>query len=223
MARELSIDTIDIFPFGYIDIDGQNTGIIYEISNIIAKTAGFTAVNKIRPYSRTIIDLKNGDADIVIRYPNAALQENAISVATIIGFNSIVIGNVGSDFKSIKDLHGKTIGSIRGGVFDSKVSEDKAIIKYEVKDYEQIFKMLLAKKLDAVIGSTIGLYLNAKKMNISKAQLGKPLILEKKYFTLFLSKKNADPQTILALKKAVKDLVASGEISKIIKKYDLKN
>ncbi|MBC7712625.1 MAG: hypothetical protein H7177_04775 [Rhizobacter sp.] len=79
----------------------------------------------------------------------------------------------------------------------------------------------MSNKLDAVIGSTIGLSSNAKKMNISKTQLGTPLVFEKIYFTLFLSKKCADPQTIFALKKAIKNLISGGEFSKIVKKYDL--
>jgi polar amino acid transport system substrate-binding protein len=220
LARELNIDTIEIYPFGYIGADGNNTGMIYEIGNIIAKTAGFTYTNRLRPYPRTIVDLKNGNADFIIRYSNPELLKESLPVTPILGFNSIIIGKVGHNFKSLNDLQGKMIGVIRGGVFSDKSFEDKAILKYEVKDYEQSFNMLLANKLDAIIGSTIGLNSTAKKMKIAKTQLGLPLMLEKKYFILFLSKKKADPQTIIALKNAVEKLNKSTVISKIVEKYE---
>ncbi|MBC7712624.1 MAG: transporter substrate-binding domain-containing protein [Rhizobacter sp.] len=121
IACVLIIDTIDIFPFGYIGVDGQTTGMVYEFGNIIAKKEGFTSKNQLRPYPRTILDLKNGTADFVIRYPNSELIQNAIPVATIIGFHSIVVGKAGTKFNSITDLNGKTIGIIRGGVFSDKV------------------------------------------------------------------------------------------------------
>ncbi|MDD4973520.1 MAG: transporter substrate-binding domain-containing protein [Bacteriovorax sp.] len=219
-AKELKINTIDIFPFGYTSPDGQATGLIYEISNKIAQTAGFTFTNILAPYPRTIINLKNGNADFVIRYTNAELNKIAFPVASIISFQTIIFGNKDGHFKSLKDLRGKTIGKIRGGIFDDHFEEDKEIEKYEVNDYDQLFKMLLAKRYDAIIGSSIGLYSNAKKMNISRKELGRPLHLQHKFFVLHLTKKNIDQKTIEALKLAIHKLEANGEILRIVKSYE---
>ncbi|MBC7538149.1 MAG: transporter substrate-binding domain-containing protein [Bacteriovorax sp.] len=220
-AKELNIETIDIFPFGHMGPDDKVSGLIYEISNKIAQEAGFTYKNTLTPYARTIIDLKNGYCDFVIRYSNPELEKIAIPVANIIGFDSIIIANKGNQFKSQKDLHGKTIGKIRGGLFDNKIYKDKEIHKYEANDYDQLFKMLLANRFDAIIGSTIGIYSNAKKMNIPINQLSSPLILQKKYFILHFSKKNADPKIIKTLKDAINKLQSNGEFLKIEKSYEL--
>jgi polar amino acid transport system substrate-binding protein len=219
-AKELNINTIDIYPFGYVGPDGKETGLIYEISNKIAQTAGFTYTNILAPYPRTIINLENGSADFVIRYTNTQLEKIAQPVGSIIGFQTIILGNKGSHFKSLEDLHGKTIGKIRGGFFDNQIDADKKIEKYEAQDYDQLFKMLLAKRYDAIIGSTIGLYSNAKRMKIAKDQLGPALHLQNKYFILHFSKKNSDPKTIAALKTAIHKLESNGEILKIVKSYE---
>lgn len=219
-AKELIIDTLDIAPFGHITPEGDYAGLLYEMGNKIAATAGLSYKNVLTPYPRTIIDLKNGTADIVIRYSNEELLEVAIPVGVIFGLPTIIIGRKGAHFKTLNDLHGKTVGMMRGGVFDSKFTEDKKILKHEAKNYEQVFNMLMANRIDAIIGSSTGIYYNAKNMNISKSQLSTPLHMKKRFFYLHYSKKTQDPKTIAALKIAMAKLIKNGEIQRILQKYD---
>ncbi len=53
-ARQLRIETIESLPFGYLDRNGQPTGIMYEIGNRIAEEAGMPYVNAVVPYARTV-------------------------------------------------------------------------------------------------------------------------------------------------------------------------
>ncbi|MEA9358433.1 transporter substrate-binding domain-containing protein [Bacteriovorax sp. PP10] len=218
-AKELQIETSEIYPFGHIDEKGNNAGLIYEISNRIAENAGFTYKNKIIPFPRTILDLKNGNADFVIRYTNEEMLKVAIQVAPTVGFSTIILSNFGVNYKSLDDLHGKTVGVIRGGVFDDRFFADNLIIKFEVRDYEQMFSMLLAKRIDAAIGIDIGLYSTARKLKISKSLLGTPLYLQKKYFILNYSKKNVDEKTIKILKQTINKMREKGDFERIEKKY----
>ena len=48
-GKALRIETIASVPFGFIDTDGNPTGIMYEISNRIAEEAGLPYTNKIIP------------------------------------------------------------------------------------------------------------------------------------------------------------------------------
>ena len=218
-AKEIRIETIEVYPFGFINSSGQISGMIYAVSNLIAKTAGLNYQNKLVPYPRSILDLKSGKSNFVIRYPNKELFQISIQVGATVGFPSIIIGLKGSKFEKLSDLHGKTVAVIRGGQFDDQFDADHRIIKHEVENYEQMLNMLLIKRVDAVIGSDVGLFHTAKKLKIPKTQLGSPLQLQKKYFILNYSKRSADIKTIESLKAALDKLRTSGEFERIEKEY----
>lgn len=143
----------------------------------------------------------------------------ALPVATIISFPSIILGRAGSDFTALGDLHGKTVGVMRGGRFDDSFDADPFIKKETTNNYEQTMRMVMARRLDAAIGSNVGLYFNAKRAGIRPEELGKPLILGEKPFVLLFSRKNADEATITALREAIQRLQAKGEIRRIVNKY----
>jgi len=218
-AKELRIVTIDSAPFGFRTADGKPTGMIYEISNLIAEEAGFTYTNEILPYARTVHAVGSGDADFVIRYGNAELESVAVQVVRVLSLPTIVVGHPSAKFESLNDLHGKTVGIPRGGRFDDAFQADTAILKYPVADYAQTVKMLTARRLDAGIGSSVGLYYNAHLLGIKKEQLGKPLVLSTQHFELHFSKKREDPETIAALRSAVARLEKRNAIKAIVNKY----
>jgi ABC-type amino acid transport substrate-binding protein len=218
-GKEIHIATIDSAPFGFRGADGKPTGMIYEISNLIAEEAGFTYTNEILPYPRTVHAVGSGEADFVIRYGNAELENVAIQVARVLSLPTIVVGHPSAKFESLNDLHGKTVGIPRGGRFDDAFEADTAILKYPVADYAQTVKMLTAQRIDAGIGSSVGLYYNAHLLGIKKEQLGKPLVLSTQHFALHFSKKRENAETIAALRNAVARLDKRGEIKRIVNKY----
>lgn len=218
-ARPLRIQTIDSLPWGYFDEQGKPTGIMYEIANRIAEEAGMPYVNDIIPYARTIVELEYGRYDFVLRYSNDELERVAIPVTAIVSFPSIVLGRADSHFDALGDLHGKTVGVMRGGRFDDAFDGDPFIRKETTNNFEQTMRMVQARRIDAGIGSNVGLYFNAKRAGIKPDELGPPLILSDKPFILHFSKKTADAETVAAVTAAVRRLQRSGEIRRIIHKY----
>lgn len=218
-AKELHIVTIDSAPFGIQGVDGKPTGMMYEISNLIATEAGFSYTNEILPYGRTVLSVASGDADFVIRYGSPELTSVAIQVARVLGLPTIVVSKPSFKFRTLSDLRGKTVGVMRSGRFDDDFEADAAILKYRVNDYPQALRMLMADRFEAGIGSSVGLYYNAHVMGIKKEQLGKPLVLSTQYFELHFSKKTANDETIAALKSAVARLEKRGDIKNVVNKY----
>ena len=220
-AATLKIETMDVAPLGFLGADGKPTGVLYEVSNLIAKEAGIPYENILSSYSRMVKDLEDGNASFILRlYGNEDLDKNCIQIAQIaIPLQTIIVGTGGTSFKTLDDLHGKTVGILRGSVLDEKFSADKLINKYEVNDYTQMLKMLTTKRLDAVVGSAMGLYYEAQKLGMKKGELGIPFVLSTGYNKLFFSKKLADENTIAALKAAVDRLNKQGAFTKIFNKY----
>lgn len=218
-GQTIKIDTIKVAPFGFTGDEGEPTGMMFEISNKIAEEAGLKYTNIIVPYARTILELRDGKADFVLRYSNDQLPAIAVPVTSIISMHNIILSREGISFKSLENLHGKIIGRVRGGKFDVNFDNDTAINKFEANDYEQMLQMLMKGRLDGVIGSNVGLYYSAKKVGITPEELSLPLYLNSKDFILHFSRKNFDINTMNKLKNSVEKLKRTSEFKKIVNKY----
>jgi ABC-type amino acid transport substrate-binding protein len=219
LAQEVKIGTINVAPFGMTGTDGKPTGMMWEISNKIAETAGLKYTNVLVPYARSVLALGDGTIDFLLRFNNPELPGVSIPVAPVVTMPTIILSRKENSFPTLESLHGKSVGMLRGGVFDDRFAKDEAIKKAEVSDYDQMMKMMFAGRFDASIGSNVGLYYVAKEQGITPDQLGKPLILSKQDFILHFSKKNGDEKVMQALRTAVETLRKNGTIEKIIDKY----
>tara|TARA_R110002049_G_scaffold5290_13_gene37159 strand:+ start:70 stop:828 length:759 start_codon:yes stop_codon:yes gene_type:complete len=218
-GESIRIVTIKVAPFGFNDANGKPTGMMFDISNRIAEEAGFDYTNTLLPYARTIMKLQRGQADFVLRFSNEQLSVIAEPLSSIISMPIILLSQAGNALKTLEHLHGKTVGVIRGGAFDNNFDNDTAIIKYDTNDYSQIIKMLIRGRLDAGIGTNVGLYFSASKLGIKPEVFNPPLHLSAKDFILHFSKRNKNTKTKDALKNSVEKLKASGEIKNIVNSY----
>jgi len=220
-AQTIQIETINVAPFGFTGEKGKPTGMMFEISNKIAEEAGFKYANVIVPYARTILELRDGKADFVLRYSNEQLQEVAIPVVSVVSMQTIILFKVGHPFENLEDLQGKIVGMVRGGKFDNNFDKNTAIHKFEVNDYTQMLKMLMKGRLDAVIGSNVGLYYTANTLGITPNALSSPIQLSSKDFILHFSKKTLASKSmdLDRLKLSVEKLKKTGEIKGIINRY----
>lgn len=219
MADPLKIETIAVAPFGLVGADGKPSGIWYEIGNMIADEAGLPHDNVLTPYARTVKDLEDGTASFVLRMSSAQIEQSAIPVGVVIPMQTIVLGPKGTSFQQMADLHGKTIGILRGATYTGSFSGDDLIKKFEAADYAQEINMLTAQRLDGVAGTAVGLYYEANKHGLSNDQLGQPLVLGSQNIYLLFSKKNADDKTIAALKAAIEKLQKEDAFTKVVNKY----
>lgn len=219
MSAPLRIETIKGPPWGFTGSDGQPTGMMHEISNRIAQEAGLPYTNTLVPYARTAFDIESGKADFILRFGNEQMLRAAIPVATIVSMPVIAVGPSGTRYKSLAELHGKTVGVVRSSAYEEKFDADTSIKKYPVNDYVMMANMLAMRRLDAGVGASAGLYYGAYLAGVRPDQLGEPLVLGHNEFVLFFSKQTATPETLKALKTAVDKLSASGEIRSIVNKY----
>ncbi len=218
-GQTLKIETINVAPFGFIGKDGKPTGMMFEISNRIAQEADLKYTNEIIPYARTIFDLKIGTADFVLRFSNDELPAIAVPLVSIITMTTIILSKADAPYASLNDLDKKLVGVVRGGKFDEDFDNKTAINKVQVNDYAQMLKLLMRGRIDACIGTNVGLYYNAKQLGINPEMLSLPMQLSSKEFILHFSRKNADIQTMNKLKESVEKLKVKGEIRQIVNKY----
>jgi ABC-type amino acid transport substrate-binding protein len=218
-AEELRIDTIQMPPFGFVTKDGQNTGLLYDISNRIAEETGLPYTNQIVPFARMVGELERGDADFSMFYRSTKNDQITIPVAALVPIKNIVIGVKGTQFDSLESLHGKLVARVRGARYDEAFNQDDAIQKFDTIDYAQGITMLMNKRVDACIGPEIGLLFTAKQLGYAREDFGEPLVLNTKDLWVQYSKAAADDEKIAALKAAIDKLMQDGTIQALVDKY----
>lgn len=219
MAETLRIVTIALPPYGYID-NKTNTGLNYEIGDAIALEAGFVPENNIVPLARGMEEISTGHADMIIMFPNPKINADARNLGMILPMETVIIARAGTVLRSLRDVRGKRVGSVRGAKYDDRVTKESGIILYPTDSYSQSLKMLLAGRVDAIIGPKLGLYYTAKTDNIPKQALGKPLVLSVSEGSVFISNKTPD-SVAQQIGRAMSKLMKNGRIQQILSKYSL--
>ena len=216
---ELKIDTIQMPPFGFYTENGKETGLLYDISNLIAEKAGFSYKNRIVPLARLLKELEHGSADFGIFLYSEKNNRIVIPVLPLFPLKNVVISAKGVKFESLESLHGKSVAKVREAVYDEAFEEDTLIKKYDVNNYEDGIRMLLKNRMDGMIGPEMGLFFAAKKAGYSLEDFDEPLLLNTKDAWLQFSKTAGTDKKINAVKSAAEELLKDGTIQKYIEKY----
>ncbi|MBI9078575.1 MAG: transporter substrate-binding domain-containing protein [Pseudodesulfovibrio sp.] len=190
-ADTLRIVTVSLPPYGYTD-KGKDTGLSYELCNLIAHQAGFESENRIVPLSRAMEDIATNKADMILMLTNPKISTCATHLGQLLDVETIILGRADSRYRSLKDVRGKTVATVRDAKYDARISKENGFILYPTTNYSQSLKMLLAKRVDAIIGPKLGLYYTARMNNYPRQAFGDPLILSTTKASIFISDKTTD-------------------------------
>ena len=214
----LQVRTIAISPYG-IETQGQQSGIYYDLANLLLKKANIESQHYIYPYARIIHELKVGRTDLTIMFKYKELEPYVAYIYPLPTLKNIVIGRKGQDFTSIESLRGMSIGYLRGAKFSDAIDNDSVIDKQTITDISQGVTMLSLHRIDAIIGPAAPIFSAAKKLNLADDFFGKPLIVSERTPWLQLSKKSLHKVSQKQLKAIFSEIMAQGELEKIQNKY----
>ena len=220
MAQTLNVITLALAPYGFTQ-NHKETGLAYEIGSLLAQEAGYTPNNTIAPLSRSVNDLSTGSAEITIMLPTPEVERIATQIGPVLSVESVVIGRAGTPMRNFSQIRGMTLAAVRGAKYDDRLNKSNGIITYPVESYEQGLKMLMAKRVDGMIGPKLGLFHTAQKMGLPKRSFGTPLILSSTDAVLFISNMTVTPEKIRRLQDALKRLQQNDRIKSLIEKYSL--
>lgn len=215
----LRIETIQSAPFGIVDGNGSS-GMMYEIGNLIAERAGLRAVNNVVPYARTVVSLRNGDADMVIRFSNEELAEVAIQVARVLPMQTVVLSLAGTKVERLSDLAGATVAVARSAPLDPRLESMPGIHFERVQNNEMSVRMVAAGRVRAAFGSRLGLLGAAHHLGLGRDRFAPPLQVSSQDFWLHVSRKSATPALVEALRRGLESAQRDGSIEQIRRRYE---
>lgn len=171
------------------------------------------------PYARILHSIKSAQFDIALIFKNNSIEEYVDYIGPVSHSEIIIISQKNKPIKKYQDLTSlNNIAVIRNAQFEAKFDNDQALNKISVDSYQQAINMFKHKRVDAVIGSKVGLDYAFQQSNINKSLLNHAYQLGHKEWGLHLSKKSQFQQIKPLLVKAVKDVYQIDLIHRLYQK-----
>lgn len=206
-------------PMFGMERQGQADGIFVDVIKELARVSGIRIDNAMVPKVRGQVMLQTGGADLMIGFDSAALLAHARHVAPVASFDVGIIARAGVRLQSLGDLHGLTVGQLRGADYSRAYERDAAILKYDTSTMAQILRMLAMGRVDAAIGVRESLYFGMQSEGIAPQRVGDFLPLESKQAWLHYANRSYDAALAQRLAAALRRMQAAGTIAAIIRRY----
>jgi len=216
----LKIASYALEPFCMLDEHGQPYGLSIDLLRLLEQESGITMVNMVMPYPRAMAMIASGKMDLVFSFSNSQLRSHAREIGPISYGDVVVMARAGTQFASTAELHGKTMGYIRGAEYDLALQSDPAIGHYETISYEQTVRMLLKGRFDAALGVRLSLLNTLHRMGLTRDTLGPELPVTRRDMIVHYSAKTYDAHIAAELQRGLASLRARGALASVLKSYE---
>lgn len=207
----LRIETIQSEPFGRTGPNGPS-GLMVDIGLLIAQRAGLPAENRVVPYARTVLSLRHGTADMVLRFTNDELRGVAVQVAPVLALPTVLVSRREAPLLRLEELGGHTLAVSRSFPMPERWATQPV---QWVHSNEHAIQMLMGRRVDAAYGSNLGLFGAARGLGVRMESFARPLAVERQDFWLHLSRHSATPALVARLARAVDSLQRDGSINRL--------
>ncbi len=171
------------------------------------------------PYARILHSLKSGQLDSALIFKNIAIADKVDYLGPVSKSQVIILTSSKHKITDYQDLAQlRAIAVIRRASFEDRFDKDLHLNKVDVANYKQGLQMLQLGRVDAIVGSLIGLEYASKQLNISFNKQHTFLLGEKEWW-LHLSKKSPFQAFKPQLNKAIKNIYQHDLIHKTYEQF----
>jgi polar amino acid transport system substrate-binding protein len=205
-------------PYGMTDDKMQPTGSDVETGRLLAKDLGVEFEMVPTTGASRIPSLQTGKADVVISTLSVT-PERAKAIDFSVAYASlrtVVAGMKGIQVKSVADLDGKTIGTVRGTTHDTYLTQNAKtakIVRYEDDATEA--QAFVSGQVDLI--STAELLLAPIGKRNADRQPELKFVIDT--FKLAIGVKQGEPRLLQTVSDWVKTNLKNGKLNDIYKKY----
>ncbi len=218
-AEPLKVAVIDAPPFGMKGPDGATIGAAVDVAVALGKRAAVAVEPMLLPRVRIPGMMAEGQADLAGMVASPAADAIGHRLAPMQPLSTIILSRPGAPIGAVAGLEGKTIALLRAANYDPRISENPAIRKQEVSSYASGLSLLMAERVDGLIGPDMGLYFEATQMGLTRASFAPPLVVNKLDVWLYLSKASPQVGLLERLTESAQALVAEGFVESSMKAY----
>ena len=179
---------LSLQPYGIVNGDRQE-GIYADILKKVVIGTSLQAHIDVVPIKRLISLMKQGDITCSILFRVKDLEKWFEPIAKIgKQLESVVFYRNGMSVTNLTDLENRSMGLVNGISLSPKLSDNKRIQKYLVKNYETGVRMLDGKRFDAIVGTRAALVYAFLEQKIDPNTYPEPYVFDKNELYLMCRK-----------------------------------
>jgi polar amino acid transport system substrate-binding protein len=213
-------------PFVMPEGHALGPGIDMEIAIEALRRMGIRASVQMYPFTRVLAALKSGEAQLTTTLSFNAERDAYLRWSAPYrsgsGYLIFTLRSAGLKPAALEDLHGKSVGVVRGFVYPPAFSANAGIAKIEAPDSESLIKMFFAGRFDAIItNSIVGSY-DLKATGRMAETYQSPFILQSqdnRATLMGFSKQAVSADTIERFNRELSAMQADGTMARIERKY----
>lgn len=210
----------DIKPWAYSE-NGIRKGVLVDWAQAILEESGVDADIVFAPFPRVSMYLKSNRADVALHLYEDSLKDSVEVIGTLTPLKTAIISRKDTEIKSFNDLSNLVVCQTRGIDYSNVLIANKTLKldNYQVASYEQLNKMLLLGRCDAVISVVDSFFYVARTLGYARNEFAKPFIIETQYGGLLVSKDSKHNSAKQRIKAAYLKLEAQGLLQLIVDKH----
>ncbi len=211
-----SFSTAEVPPWGYEGPSNQPAGLLSVLAERLSVIAGIRITNDLRPYPRTIDEIRSGKVDFAIMFAGTSSESIGIPLGVVTDMDIILTGRTDHPpIKSLDDMAGEFVGYIRGSLYGKEFENNSLIQKIPVQDMEQGLRMLAANRLAGMVGTDQALYHGLRNEQIDPLKVRPLLILGSAKAVLYFSRASNHKTFIKPFQEALQTMRESGELQNL--------
>lgn len=224
--RELLMVNTPYPPYVMPEGHPAGPGIDVELARIALERIGVALRISMVPFSRGLFMLENGEAQLTttlsVRDDRGAYLYWSHPYRTDVSYHFYVPADGAFLPRSLEELRGKTVGTVRGFFYPAPFADDAMIRKLEAPDMPSLVAMGAAKRFDAIIvNGIVGKYeiaVSGRAAQLKEApfEIRSP---DSRGTVFGFSRKAVAPDLVGAFNRELEKLIADGTMHSITEKY----
>ena len=208
-SKSIFADTLTVLSnplpvFSEVQPDGRMVGYSVEYATELLRFAGYQANVKPLPFARLIQEMKNGSDAIATGIVRTAERENdffwiAPLTANVIGLYSNQLPST----DSLDKLGNTSVAVLRGDYRADLLSNHPNMVLVEVDSWRDAIHLLLAKQVDSLFFSELGIALTCKNANLDCSSLKRIHTYDLQFSYIAMQKSERNREVATKLSRAV--------------------
>lgn len=173
--------------------DGPQRGIAVDMLEQLSKLSGVPIEVQPGPPARLSMALREGQIDLLAFLRQPTLEPFAVSLGALAKVELGYLTRIGFVPRSEAEFEDRVIGSVRGGGIPGLMDGLPPGPRVDLRDVAQGLVMMLGGRLDAVLGSRMGIEWHIRQSGLHRSQFGTFLAVKAEPILMYASRTRSLP------------------------------
>jgi len=209
-------DIIDIAPWGRRTPDGKAGGVYAEVFKRLGELSGYSFDLRLTPIKRAVVDVSAGVSQATMMLERADLNKAALIIGTVTTLEIEVWLPAGSKIRSLDQLAGKKVATLRGPAYHEEFDANNLIAKVPVTGARQQLEMMRSGRVDGALGVRQNFLVALREMGLPGGDFADPIWLGSRRVLLWIAPTLRGTEFANKLGRALSQMRSSGEIDRML-------